>query len=34
MKGLLRNPVIVDGVNLLNPKAMRELGFLYSGVGR
>ncbi len=27
-------PVVVDGRNLLDPKAMRTLGFLYRGVGR
>jgi len=34
MKSLLKSPVIVDGVNLLDPEAMRKLGFVYSGVGR
>ena len=34
LKGLLRNPIVVDGVNLLIPEIMRGLGFLYFGVGR
>ncbi|MFH0871889.1 MAG: UDP-glucose/GDP-mannose dehydrogenase family protein [bacterium] len=34
LKGLLRNPIVVDGVNLLMPETMRGLGFLYFGVGR
>jgi UDPglucose 6-dehydrogenase len=34
MRSLLKGPVIVDGVNLLNPIAMRDLGFSYFGVGR
>ncbi len=29
-----RNPLIVDGRNLLDPDAVRTLGFLYEGVGR
>jgi UDPglucose 6-dehydrogenase len=34
IKKLMRRPVIVDGRNLYDPKAMRELGFVYRGVGR
>ncbi len=34
MKKLLNYPVIFDGRNQYNPLEMRELGFLYSGVGR
>jgi len=30
----LKNPFIVDGVNLLNPEKMRKAGFNYKGVGR
>lgn len=31
IKRLMSRPVIVDGRNLYNPKAMRELGFAYRG---
>jgi UDPglucose 6-dehydrogenase len=34
IKGLMRRPVIVDGRNIFEPKAMRERGFVYRGVGR
>ncbi len=34
VKGLLNKPVIVDGRNLLDPKATRRMGFTYRGVGR
>jgi UDPglucose 6-dehydrogenase len=34
IKGLMRRPVIVDGRNIFDPKAMRERGFVYRGVGR
>jgi UDPglucose 6-dehydrogenase len=30
----MRNPVIVDGRNLLDPEAMRAHGFVYEGIGR
>jgi UDPglucose 6-dehydrogenase len=30
----MRNALIVDGRNLLDPKAMEELGFTYEGIGR
>jgi UDPglucose 6-dehydrogenase len=30
----MRGNVIVDGRNLLDPDAMRELGFVYEGIGR
>ena len=32
--GRMRNRVIVDGRNLLDPDAMRALGFAYEGIGR
>ena len=32
--GLMRHAFILDGRNLLSPKAMRELGFTYKSVGR
>jgi UDPglucose 6-dehydrogenase len=34
MKQLLREPVIFDGRNLYEPEDMRELGFVYSSIGR
>jgi UDPglucose 6-dehydrogenase len=34
IKRLMRRPVIVDGRNLYNPDTMRDLGFVYRGVGR
>jgi UDPglucose 6-dehydrogenase len=34
LKALMRRPVIVDGRNIYDPKRMRELGFVYRGVGR
>jgi UDPglucose 6-dehydrogenase len=30
----MRNPLIVDGRNLLDPEAVREAGFAYEGIGR
>ena len=34
MRALMRRPVIVDGRNILDPKAARDAGFDYSGIGR
>ena len=34
MRALMRQPVIVDGRNILDPKAARDAGFDYSGIGR
>jgi UDPglucose 6-dehydrogenase len=34
IKQLMKQPVIVDGRNLYEPRVMRELGFIYRGVGR
>lgn len=34
MRALLRAPLIMDGRNLYEPKRMRELGFVYHGIGR
>jgi len=34
MKGLLRQPVVADLRNIYEPARMKELGFIYSGVGR
>lgn len=33
MKKLMRSPIIVDGRNLYNPKMLRDVGFIYIGVG-
>lgn len=34
IKGLLKNPIIIDGRNLFEPKKMKALGFDYEGIGR
>lgn len=34
IKKLLRQPIIVDGRNIYDPKKMRELGFRYYSIGR
>ena len=34
LKRLMRRPVVVDGRNIYDPKMMRDLGFVYRGVGR
>jgi UDPglucose 6-dehydrogenase len=34
IKNLMRTPVVFDGRNVFDPRAMRELGFIYFGVGR
>jgi UDPglucose 6-dehydrogenase len=34
LKSALREPVIFDGRNLYDPKHMKELGFVYYGIGR
>jgi UDPglucose 6-dehydrogenase len=34
LKSVMRRPVLVDGRNMFDPKTMRELGFVYRGVGR
>lgn len=34
IKSALKNPVILDGRNLFDPKAMRERGFTYYAIGR
>ncbi|HUK45356.1 MAG TPA: UDP-glucose/GDP-mannose dehydrogenase family protein [Gaiellaceae bacterium] len=33
-RGLMANPLIVDGRNLLDPDTVREAGFVYEGIGR
>jgi UDPglucose 6-dehydrogenase len=34
IKDTMKQPVVVDGRNLWDPEAMRQLGFIYYGVGR
>ena len=34
IKKLLRQPLIVDGRNIYEPKRLRAMGFRYVGVGR
>jgi len=34
LKSFMKNPVIVDGRNIYDPKKLKELGFTYIGVGR
>ena len=34
VKILLKNPIIVDGRNIYNPKELTDLGFKYMGIGR
>ena len=34
LKKLLKQPLIVDGRNIYDPKRMRKLGFRYVGIGR
>ena len=30
----MRQPIIVDGRNIYDPEQMKELGFVYRGMGR
>jgi len=34
VKASMRQPVLIDGRNIYDPKRMRELGFIYRGIGR
>ena len=34
VRDAMRTPVLIDGRNVLDPEATRELGFVYEGVGR
>ena len=34
VKDLMRQPVLIDGRNIYEPARMRELGFIYRGMGR
>lgn len=33
-KSIMYRPIVVDGRNLLDPEAMRRLGYIYSSIGR
>jgi len=34
VKILLKNPIVIDGRNIYDPKEMKDLGFIYMGIGR
>jgi len=34
IRELMRRPVVVDGRNIYEPRVMREMGFIYHGMGR
>jgi UDPglucose 6-dehydrogenase len=34
VKSLMRQPVFLDGRNVFEPQKMKEMGFIYSGIGR
>ncbi|HSS60982.1 MAG TPA: UDP-glucose/GDP-mannose dehydrogenase family protein [Candidatus Limnocylindrales bacterium] len=34
VKQLMRRPIIIDGRNIYDPAAMKEMGFTYRGIGR
>jgi UDPglucose 6-dehydrogenase len=34
VKILLKNPIVIDGRNIYDPKEMKDLGFTYMGIGR
>jgi UDPglucose 6-dehydrogenase len=34
VRRLMRQPVVFDGRNVFEPRRMRELGFIYFGIGR
>jgi UDPglucose 6-dehydrogenase len=34
IKGLLKQPIVIDGRNVYEPEKMKQLGFVYQGVGR
>ncbi|MGC8971886.1 MAG: UDP binding domain-containing protein [bacterium] len=33
LKSLVKNPIVLDGVNVLDPKRLKEYGFIYEGIG-
>ena len=34
IKGIMAQPVILDGRNLYDPEKLKKLGFKYAGIGR
>ncbi len=34
IKNLMKTPILVDGRNMFEPEKMKELGFIYKGIGR
>ncbi len=34
IKGLMRQPLILDGRNIFDPESLKKMGFIYRGVGR
>jgi len=34
LRQVMRQPIVVDGRNIYDPKEMEALGFIYRGVGR
>jgi len=34
LKGSLKQPIVIDGVNVLDPQEMKRSGFIYQGIGR
>jgi UDPglucose 6-dehydrogenase len=34
LKGIMRRPIIIDGRNIFEPTQMKQLGFIYYGIGR
>lgn len=34
VKQLLRQPIVIDGRNIYDPRVMKELGFVYASIGR
>jgi UDPglucose 6-dehydrogenase len=34
LKSIMKRPIIIDGVNILDPHKVKEMGFIYKGIGR
>lgn len=34
IKNLMKTPIVIDGRNMFDPEKMKEIGFIYKGVGR
>jgi UDPglucose 6-dehydrogenase len=34
VRDLMRQPILLDGRNVYDPQEMREMGFIYRGMGR